>query len=311
MANVLTLTAENPNQLLNAGAYGAGAVIRLQAASAQGGPFADVSGVGSTPTVPLLADTRAYTAYDPSGASSTWYRMRYEDALVAKPSEWSDPFQIGTTGYADLVDVKQRFEKTDTDRYDEDFAEMIRQATDYIRGECNREFLPQTGVFLFDGRDARAGGRCLRIPQGIVSITTLEVADATLGSFSTISSPNFLLRPLPQDRSPGWPATELWMSDVASGAPPFSAFPRGYGNVQITGTLNFPALPVRINEVCMNIVARMWAWRQAGGADSLGAGQEGGVPSVTMFVSKRDRDTLARFALRHRMVYTATVGANA
>ena len=40
MPNQVKLTAENPDELLNAGAYGAGAVIRLQTAATETGAFA-------------------------------------------------------------------------------------------------------------------------------------------------------------------------------------------------------------------------------------------------------------------------------
>lgn len=88
MPNILTLTASNPDQLLNAGAYGAGAVIQVQSGAASSGPFTDES-----PTVPIVSGTTAYTFYDTDGASSTWYRTRYENAAGTTVSEWSDPFQ--------------------------------------------------------------------------------------------------------------------------------------------------------------------------------------------------------------------------
>lgn len=88
MPNILTLTALNPDQLLNVGAYGAGAVIQVQSGAAQVGPFAD-----ETPTVPLVAGTTSYTHYDTDGTTATWYRTRYENAGGTTTSEWSTAFQ--------------------------------------------------------------------------------------------------------------------------------------------------------------------------------------------------------------------------
>jgi len=59
--NTLTITVENPDQVLNAGLYGAGAVVRVQTGATKTGVFADVSGAGSTPTIPVVTATRSYT----------------------------------------------------------------------------------------------------------------------------------------------------------------------------------------------------------------------------------------------------------
>lgn len=88
MPNILTLTAGNPDQLLNTGAYGAGAVIQVQSGADRVGPFND-----ETPTVPIVAGTTSYTFYDTDGTTATWYRTRYENAAGTTVSEWSTAFQ--------------------------------------------------------------------------------------------------------------------------------------------------------------------------------------------------------------------------
>jgi hypothetical protein len=86
--NILTLTALNPDQLLNTGAYGAGAVIQVQSGALRAGPFTD-----ETPTVPIVSGTTSYTFYDTDGTTATWYRTRYENAAGTTVSEWSTAFQ--------------------------------------------------------------------------------------------------------------------------------------------------------------------------------------------------------------------------
>lgn len=91
MPNILTLTVANPAQLLNAGAYGVGAVIQVQSGAARTGPFADDG------TVPIVSGTSFYTYYDTDGTTSTWYRTRYENAAETVVSDWSAVFQPATT----------------------------------------------------------------------------------------------------------------------------------------------------------------------------------------------------------------------
>lgn len=64
--------------------FGAGALIRVQRATSQNGTFADIS----TPTYPLVSGTEEYTAYDPTGLSSSWYRIRFESADGTKLNDW-------------------------------------------------------------------------------------------------------------------------------------------------------------------------------------------------------------------------------
>lgn len=101
MPNILTLTASNPDQLLNAGAYGAGAVIQVQSAATQAGAYADDG------TVPLVADTTTYTYYDTDGTTTTWYRTRYENADGSVVSEWSDIFQPHSS-FVSLAEAQAR-----------------------------------------------------------------------------------------------------------------------------------------------------------------------------------------------------------
>ena len=285
MSNVVKVYVESPAEILNAGHSGAGAVVQLQSSATEGGVYADVG------TAAIVDPTRAYTIYDAAGTSSSWYRTRYETSAGAGTSDWSTPFQVGKVTYCELEDVKQRLNRTDvTD--DELFAEYIDEATDYIRGYIGRDLIDTGLIYTFDGYDAVRGGRCLLIPRGVRSLSLVETAATTGAAFTTVTATDYFLRPTTQERTPGWPATELWLSDVAGS---LSTFPRGFANVRLTGTFGFSPIPRRIEEVALNLVVRMYASRQAGQADLGGAGGEGGAPMVSSYLSKRDRETLDGF----------------
>src|SRR3990167_1839471 len=298
MPVVLRIGVENPEELLNTGAYGSGALIHLQSATAYGGSYADLTGTGSTPTLAIVAGTYAYSGYDPNGAASTWYRSRYKNAAGTVVSSWTDEFQVGTGGYCSLYDVKQDLDKPPSDTTaDEMLLDYIADITDYIRGYTGREFLDATLTYTFDGHSAVHGGRCLPVPRGVRSLSLLETAASTGASFSTVSATDYFLRPYVQERTPGWPATEVWLSDVASS---LSRFPSGYANVRLTGTFGFAAVPPRVEGVARRTVVRAYASRQAGQGDLVGSGGESGNPVISNFLSRRDREVLDAF--RHAIV---------
>jgi hypothetical protein len=283
MSVVVRVYVENPDEILNAGHSGAGAIVQLQSSATEAGVFADVA------TAAIVTLIRAYTIYDAAGTATTWYRTRYETSAGVATSDWSAAFQVGAGGYCSLDDVKQRLERT-TNETDELFAEYIDEATDYIRGYIGRDLIDTGLIYTFDGYDAVRGGRCLLIPRGVRSLSLVETAATTGASFSTVAATDWFLRPNAQERTPGWPATELWLNDQSG-----QRFYRGFANVRLTGTFGFSPIPRRIEEVALNLVVRMYASRQAGGNDLIGSGGEGGMPIVSAFLSKRDRETLDGF----------------
>jgi hypothetical protein len=124
------------------------------------------------------------------------------------------------------------------------------------------------------------------------SLSLVETAPTTGAAFTTVAATDYFMRPTTQERSPGWPATELWMSDVSA-----AYFPPGYDNVRLTGTFGFAMVPPRIESVARRLVVRTYASRQAGQGDLLGAGGDSGAPMVSSFLSKRDRETLDLFRM--------------
>jgi len=286
MSNTVRVYVENSDEVLATNHSGAGAVVQIQSATTEDGAFGDIG------TVAVVSQVRAYSFADAAGDESTWYRYRFETSGGVSTSSWLAPFQVGKVGYCDLNDVKQRLDRLTGTADDELFAEYIDEATDYINGHIGRSLIDTGTVYTFDGYSATHGGTCLLVPRGVRSLSLVETSATTGGSFTTVTSTDYLLRPTTQDRSPGWPATELWLVDNATS---LHTFPRGYANVRLTGTFGFSPIPRRIEEVALNLVVRMYASRQAGQNDMLGAGGDGGQPMVSSFLSRRDRETLDKF----------------
>jgi hypothetical protein len=261
VANVLKITVDNPAEVLNTGAYGAGAVLRVQSAAAEAGPFTDVSGSGSTPTIPIVLGDTVYTGYDPNGTTDAWYRTRYENAGATRASDWSDAFQLGRQTYADLDDLKEHIEPPD-DSKDNLLLDLLKEATDALDEICERSFLagPVGEVRLFNGADRRR----LRVRAGIISLTQVRLANATGGTLEIFT--DYILGPA--ERLAGEPYTWVWLSEVA----PAPYWYKGIQNVELTGQFGWPQVPALIKTACLDL-ARERFRQGPGGSLALAPGQ--------------------------------------
>ena len=297
MPNTLTITVEEPDRILNAGAYGAGAIVRLQSGSASTGPFSDVSGTGSTPTIPVVTLIRSYDGYDPNGTVSTWYQTRFENAGATRLSDWSTAFQVAPEGsglICSLWDVKQELGNTSVTTDDELILEKIRQVGAEINLVTGRLFTrtPASGTttYLFD---VPCFGNELRIPKGIAAATVLEVATQTQpesgGTYSTVTTAEWFLRPVIAEREFGWPATRIVISNLSG-----SRFYQGYNTARVTMALGWDAVPYDIQAIAQRAVVRSYLAKGSEGPDRAVIGPGGGM-TVLRNLSPADRETLARY----------------
>ena len=92
MANKVRITlpsAVPSSDLLNAGMYDTGALMRVQWSATEFGSYVDLTGTGSTPTILIVSGTETYTGYDALGDSGRWYRSRIENTGGTRVSDWS------------------------------------------------------------------------------------------------------------------------------------------------------------------------------------------------------------------------------
>lgn len=300
MPNILKLTCENPDEILNAGAYGALAVIRLQTAAVEAGPFADVAGTGSTPTTTVVAGTTAYTAYDPAGTSSSWYRTRFENVGATRLSDWSAAFQVaGEEGglICSLYDVKQALGRPPSDTTaDEVLLEHIRRVTAEINGYTRRLFTrsPASGTktVLFDVRQV---SRSLWVPRGIAEMSQLELATQTGGAFTTISASDWFLDPPDSERDFGWPATRITLSDLATSG--MSFFSIGKRVVRATMAEGWAAVPADVAGIGERAVIASFLSKGSGAGGVAAIGPSGGT-TILRNISPADRATLDWYRAR-------------
>lgn len=145
-----------------------------------------------------------------------------------------------------------------------------------------------SGTVTYDIHEAT---NVLYVKEGIRAITSLEVADYTGASYTTVGTADYFLRP--QYPKQGWPYTEVWLSDVAT---TYSTFPAGFNTVRIVCTRGWAETPEDLEDVAIRMAVRAWHGRAAGNADQVGV-DDMGQPIVSRGLSKKDRETVARYTI--------------
>jgi len=297
--NLLKLSAENPDELLNASSFGAGALIRVESSTTGGG-----AGFSEVGTVAIVAGTTLYTYYDQVAASGLYYRSRYSNSGNTNRSDYSAEFQANDTypTYCSLYDAKQRLTIAATDTTDdENLLQFVGQASSWIESRTGRTFLPDppsgTKTYTFDGTGAIENGRCLLIPRGIRSITLLQNGLYTGATLQTIPATDYFLQPSPQNRDPGWPATELWLTDIPSSGNPVPYFAYGFQNIAITGAFGWASTPSEIEDIALTAVVSMWRSRGSAGGETITIGTTG-ERTIERSLSYEQRATLSRYTLK-------------
>lgn len=285
MPNLIRVYVEDPDALLNAGMYGAGAIVRLQSCATETGVYVNESSAA------LVTAVRSYVMYDADGLSTTWYRTRYENSGGTVTSDWSPVFQVGgeEAGYlCSLEDVRQRIvglASTNTGP-NEDLAEFIRAVSEQIIGYTGREFV---GSVADETRtyDVETFQAYLHIAGGIRSVTTLGIASGdqpdTAGTYTTTTS--YYLRPLPHERTEGWPATRI---DTGSGV----YFYPGRSTVQVVGKFGWAAVPPTIARIAADAVVAMYGALSSGSTGRITTDPATGTFRFLRYIPKEDREYL-------------------
>jgi hypothetical protein len=206
-----------------------------------------------------------------------------------------------TGTYATAALVKARlFAAGVTDTADDTligtFCDAVNQ---FIEGPygCNRIVAPITSAtYLIDGE----GTTTLYFPKGIREITALAIGDYTGDTRDTLAATDYFLRPLAQDRTPGWPAFYVRLSDLPTGD--HSVFHEGFETVSMTCTAGWTAIPDDLAGVAVTTAVRAWHARQNGQADIVGT-DDTGAPLVSQFVAREHWGIIKAYRLRKPLVY--------
>ena len=202
--------------------------------------------------------------------------------------------------YATLASAKLRLNITaSTD--DALLQSLCDAANMWIESKTDRVLAPlASAAYLVDGWDA-IESRCLLFPRGIVSLTLVENTTYTGGTFATVPSSDWFLRPVGANLQPGWPFTELWMTNIPSSGNTTPAFYPGFATVRVTGILGWPAIPDDVANLGNNIVVGLWRGRSSGGADAFSLGLDG-ERTISRLLSSADWATVKKYTRAELMV---------
>lgn len=196
---------------------------------------------------------------------------------------------IGSYATAVLLKARVDIAVSDTGS-DTELGKVCDQVNGYIEFRTRRPICPVgSATILLDGD----GSRRFRYPRGILAISALSVAPRTGEAKVSLATTDYFLRPASHERIPGFPADEVWLSDVSWTVP---CFGRGFDTISMTATTGFAAIPDEITDLALTAAVRAWHSTQAGQADIVGT-DEMGRPLVSRFFSPRDLETLRGYSL--------------
>lgn len=239
MPNIIRVPVDDPAGAISL--YGGTAYLVAQSGTAAGGSFTAFS------TATLSSSTALYTFYHAAGSASTYYTHYLYGTAGTGAS--ATAFQgDGLTAYAALEELWARLDLPDETEYPL-LWDILEAVSAQFDAESHRQFYRIPAVTgettrYYDGD----GESVLYLPEGVVSLSAVEVADSTGGSYTTIGTADWFLRP--SHPSAGWPYTELHLDD--------EVFTEGYDTVKLTGVFGFSAVPALIREAVLELAARTY-----------------------------------------------------
>lgn len=280
---IITVTVENPDELLNTAYLGAGALARVERSAVGGG-----SGYAEISTFVIVAGERFYTVYDLAGSISSWYRVRYSKADGSSPSEYGEEFQVGdeTAGLlCSLYDLEQRVGTLDDDER-ETALDLIREVSSEIENYLKCWMAPRptnptsTTTLVFDidelDEDRRSvplilGGLYIGIRTiNAIGFATRSQPDAG-GVYTSLVGADLLIRPRPTAWQPGY---RIELAEFPTGA--YSEFSVGRNVLEIDGAFGPASVPPWCQGIALAAVIRRWLGKETA-SPAIALGPEGGV----------------------------------
>jgi len=290
---LLRVNVDNPGDKITE--FGAGAKLYWARDTASPvGTFTSASG-----NVTLVATQTQYEIIDTTGAPGHYYRTRIGNTGGTLFDDWSPVFQAGAPDTYATVDALRELLRLPDDSRDNQLADLLRQVTAKINGPppygLGFDFfrLPAvtgTEIRTYDG-DNRSW---LQVKEGIVSLTTAEIAPTTGSSYSALAAADWVLRSPVQAGGP-YLAVEL------TGVGAYTRIWSGYNIIRLTGVFGYASIPDDIVRATLSWAADLYRLGAGGGSPLSATGEEfGGVE--TTFLGGMPRftwETLESYRAKH------------
>jgi hypothetical protein len=239
--SILQVPVDNPDELLNTGFLGAGALGRWERSATGGG-----AGFSEIGTFALVAGTRLYTIYDPSGTVGSFYRVRYSKSDGSAPTPYSAEWVSGPDvgAYASLAMLRAYVRDSGTADGDLELL-ALEAAARAIDRECGRTFHAMTTAtarVFTAGLSTGPVGWPFYGRQYAVDVDDFSTVTGLVVKFDTTGNGGYnttvtAFRPQPANAlAAGLPYTSL-LFDLGT-LPPFNA-----DGVQVTAAWGWVATP--------------------------------------------------------------------
>lgn len=246
-----------------------------------------------TATSTVVSGTERYDFWV-SAEPDYYYRFRVGDGIAAYTA-YSDTFQVPTT-YATLDQVMRAMDFPDESRYDE-VQDLLVAATDYITTRVcgGRSFFRDpvgSGETTKTLDISHRNQSVLSLARGrkldIVSLSAVTIADYTGDTGTSVSSGDTGYYLYPDDPRPGWPYSDLVLSDQADD---FITFPTGRRIVSLTGVFGWSSVPDMVRRATVDLVRHMYNSRGSDepvGMSAFGAPIFAGMPKSVRDLGRSD-----------------------
>lgn len=148
---------------------------------------------------------------------------------------------------------------------------------------------PIQRIYVYDGFDALDFGRTLVVSRGLFALAAVEVATFTgAADWTRVDPRDYFLDPPVLSRTPGWPATELRMTNVphVGGTTVAPVFYPGFRNVRLIGpgpalgmTLapfaGWPAIPDKLTDIAAKLFVATFRERASSGGQTFTVNLDG------------------------------------
>lgn len=289
----------DPAGALAVGAFGAGALIRIERADLDLSPPYDLGSYAEVDTIPIVGTSLQYQWWDPDGIATSSYRWRLSNAGDTVDSDYSAPFagsnpagSVLAVSYASLDRVIALFETKPNVARLRRLAIALGVATDELVQELGgRDYFrhPTFGTQTWSPSPDDIDGRVLHTHDGLVVLDTVTVDDVAIT--------DYVLRGTgPHETYPagiGEPAFHVELTNLR--------WPRDPARIALTGATGWPAIPEALAE---SAAARA---RQLVYADPSYAGNIPGPPDYTSGATPSERwpQVLYRFMQREKSRFDA------
>lgn len=225
----------NPDQVLAAGAFGAGALIAMESSATEDGTYAALA---TSPTQAVVSGTYVYEFDDAAGDATTWYRWRFTDSGGATTlGNYSDPVQgeefsspQPPESYATLDELLLSYgtKVTASGKQLARMAELLKTAATQVNEKMGWDFWNHLGETRYYDGD---GTNVLCEHEGIndISAATLSLSWDLGQTFTDLAATDWYAEPL--NPRPGYPWFHLRLRPYAT----YTFFPAGYRTIKLAG----------------------------------------------------------------------------